>query len=127
VRIDHIALYVSNLEEVKNFFVKYFGAVSNTKYRNAMTGFQSYFLTFDDGMRVELMTKPRLTEQPKAPLRTGYHHIAISLGSSEAVDIMTSRLQADGYMVQSGPRTTGDGYYESSILAVEDNVIELTI
>ena len=127
MRIEHVAMYVSHLEEARDFFVKYLGAKSNDGYRNPRTGFRSYFLTFDDGTRLELMNKPTMIDDAKVPERTGYAHIAFSVGSKEAVDTLTVRLRADGYAVVSGPRTTGDGYYESCILAVEDNQIEITV
>lgn len=127
MRIEHVAIYVSHLEEARDFFVKYLGAKSNDGYRNPRTGFRSYFLTFDDGTRLELMNKPTMIDDAKVPERTGYAHIAFSVGSKEAVDTLTARLRADGYAVVSGPRTTGDGYYESCILAVEDNQIEITV
>ena len=127
MRIEHVAMYVSHLEEARDFFVKYLGAKSNDGYRNPRTGFRSYFLTFDDGTRLELMNKPSMIDDAKVPERTGYAHIAFSVGSKEAVDTLTARLRADGYAVVSGPRTTGDGYYESCILAVEDNQIEITV
>ena len=127
MRIEHVAMYVSHLEEARDFFVKYLGAKSNDGYRNPRTGFRSYFLTFDDGTRLELMNKPTMIDDAKVPERTGYAHIAFSVGSKEAVDALTARLRADGYAVVSGPRTTGDGYYESCILAVEDNQIEITV
>ena len=127
MRIEHVAMYVSHLEEARDFFVKSLGAKSNDGYRNPRTGFRSYFLTFDDGTRLELMNKPTMIDDAKVPERTGYAHIAFSVGSKEAVDTLTARLRADGYAVVSGPRTTGDGYYESCILAVEDNQIEITV
>ena len=127
MRIEHVAMYVSHLEEARDFFVKYLGAKSNDGYRNPRTGFRSYFLTFDDGTRLELMNKPTMIDDAKVPERTGYAHIAFSVGSKEAVDTLTARLRAVGYAVVSGPRTTGDGYYESCILAVEDNQIEITV
>ena len=127
MRIELVAMYVSHLEEARDFFVKYLGAKSNDGYRNPRTGFRSYFLTFDDGTRLELMNKPTMIDDAKVPERTGYAHIAFSVGSKEAVDTLTARLRADGYAVVSGPRTTGDGYYESCILAVEDNQIEITV
>ena len=127
MRIEHVAMYVSHLEEARDFFVKYLGAKSNDGYRNPRTGFRSYFLTFDDGTRLELMNKPTMIDDAKVPERTGYAHIAFSVGSKKAVDTLTARLWADGYAVVSGPRTTGDGYYESCILAVEDNQIEITV
>ncbi len=126
MRIEHIALYVNDLETAREFFIKYLHGKSNDGYHNPKTGFRSYFISFDDGARLELMNKPQLKDDPKTLNRTGYAHIAFSLGSKEAVDLLTEQLSQDGYEVISGPRTTGDGYYESCIVAIEDNQIELT-
>lgn len=127
VKIEHAALYVNDLEGARSFFVNYLGAKSNDGYHNPKTGFRSYFLSFDGGARLEIMNRPTLADFPKEPARTGYAHIAFSVGSREAVDALTARLKADGYEVTGGPRTTGDGYYESCIAAVEGNLIELTV
>ena len=127
MRIDHIAMYVNDLEKAREFFVKYFNAVSNDGYHNQTTGFRSYFLTFEDGARLEIMNKPVMCDGTKDLSRTGYAHIAFSLGSKEAVDELTDRLKNDGYEVVSGPRITGDGYYESCIVGLEGNQIELTV
>ena len=127
MHIEHIAMYVNELEQARDFFVKYFGAASNDGYHNKNTGFRSYFLSFDGGARLEIMKKPQMEDAEKTLTRTGYIHIAFSLGSREAVDALTARLKADGYEVTGGPRTTGDGYYESCIAAVEGNLIELTV
>lgn len=127
MKIEHIAMYVNDLEAAKNFFVTYLGAVPNAGYHNAKTDFRSYFLTFDDGARLEIMTKPGLSNDTKTLARTGYIHIAFSVGSKKNVDVLTQRLKRDGYAVISGPRTTGDGYYESCIVGVEENQIEITI
>jgi len=101
--------------------------VPNDGYHNKNTDFRSYFLTFDGGARLELMNKPQMELQDKALNRTGYAHLAFSVGSGEAVDALTARLRADGYEVLSGPRTTGDGYYESCIVAIEGNQVEITV
>lgn len=98
-----------------------------THNHNPKTDFRSYFLTFDDGARLELMHKPEMPDQPKELSRTGYAHIAFRVGSREKVNALTAELKADGYKVISGPRTTGDGYYESCIAAIEGNQIELTV
>lgn len=127
MKIEHIAMYVNDLEAARDFFIKYLGGRSNDGYYNAKTGFRSYFISFEDGARLEIMNKPRLAEQKKDLNRTGYAHIAFSLGSKENVDSLTARLKNDGYEIVSGPRTTGDGYYESCIVAIEDNQIEITI
>lgn len=127
MKIEHIALYVNDLEGARKFFMKYLGAQSNDGYRNPRTNFRSYFLSFDDGARLEIMNKPEMTDLPKDLVRTGYAHIAFSVGSKEKVDALTAQLKADGYEVVSGPRTTGDGYYESCIVAIEGNQIEITV
>ena len=127
MRIEHIALYVNDLESARRFFVKHFGATSNDGYHNPQTDFRSYFLSFDKGARLEIMNKPKMSDLPKEINLTGYAHIAFSIGSKEKVDTLTAELKADGYEVISGPRTTGDGYYESCIIALEDNQIEITI
>ena len=126
MRIEHIAMYVNDLEAARDFFVRYFGAVSNEGYHNKTTDFRSYFLSFDDGARLELMRKPQMDDTEKTLNRTGYVHIAFSLGSKEAVDELTERLKNDGYQVINGPRITGDGYYESCIVGIEGNQIEIT-
>lgn len=127
MRIEHIAMYVNDLDNAKQFFERYMGAVSNTMYHNKTTDFKSYFLTFDDGARLEIMNKPVMDDSEKSMNRTGFIHIAFSVGSKEKVDFLTEQLKKDGYTVVSGPRTTGDGYYESCIVAVEGNQIELTV
>ena len=127
MKIEHIALYVNDLEKARDFFVTYLGAEANNGYHNPRTDFRSYFLTFGDGARLELMTKPDLTDSGDFLNRFGYAHVAFSVGSKEAVDALTQRLKADGYAVVSGPRTTGDGYYESCIVGFEGNLIEITV
>lgn len=127
MKIEHIAMYVRDLEAARDFFVKYLGASSNSGYHNKNTDFRSYFLSFDSGARLEIMTRPQLESAVNDTARTGYIHIAFSLGSREKVDELTERLRNDGYSVASGPRITGDGYYESCIVAIEGNQIELTV
>lgn len=127
MKIEHIAMYVNELENTKCFFEKYFNAKSNNGYHNPNTEFRSYFLTFEDGARLEIMKKPQMKDDEKTMNRTGFIHIAFSVGSKEKVDSLTSALKNDGYKVISGPRTTGDGYYESCIVGIEGNQIEITI
>ena len=124
--IEHIAMYVNDLEKAREFFVEFFGAVSNEGYHNVKTGFRSYFLSFENGARLEIMNRPELQEDERGLHRTGYAHIAFRLGSKQAVDALSERLQQNGYPVVSGPRTTGDGYYESCIIGIEGNQIEVT-
>lgn len=127
MKIEHIAMYVNNLEKARDFFVTYFNAQANDGYHNPRTDFRSYFLSFGDGSRLEIMTKPDLTDSGDFLNRFGYAHLAFSTGSKEAVDALTQRLKEDGYSVYSGPRTTGDGYYESCIVGIEGNLIEITV
>ena len=126
MKIEHIAMYVNELEAARDFFITYLGGKSNDGYHNKTTDFRSYFISFDDGARLELMTRPGLDDQKKPLNRTGYTHIAFSVGSKEKVDSLTVELRDAGYAVISGPRTTGDGYYESCIVAIEGNQIEIT-
>ena len=126
IKIEHTAMYVNDLEGAKEFFEKYFNAKSNEKYHNTKTGFRSYFLSFDGGARLEIMSKPNVADDEKTLTKTGYAHLAFSVGSREKVDELTYQLEADGYSVISGSRVTGDGYYESCVLGFENNQIEIT-
>lgn len=125
VKIEHMAMYVKDLEGARDFFVKYFGAVPNDGYHNKRTDFRSYFLTFGDGVRLEIMTRPDMADDLKSHYRTGYAHIALRM-DKDFVDSLTQRLEDDGFEVLSGPRITGDGYYESSVCGFEGNIIEIT-
>ena len=127
MRIEHIALYVNNLEAARDFFVTYLGGHSNDGYHNKNTDFRSFFISFDSGARLEIMSKPEMADAEKQLNRTGYVHVSFSVGSRERVDELTARLKADGFSVVSGPRTTGDGYYESCIVGIEGNQIEITV
>ena len=127
MKIEHVAMYVNDLETTKDFFVKYLDGRANELYHNKKTDFRSYFISFEDGARLEIMNKPQMEEAGKGISRTGYIHLAFSVGSKEKVDGLTEFLRNDGYEVLSGPRTTGDGYYESCILGIEGNQIEITV
>lgn len=127
MKIEHVALYVEDLEAAKAFFDEYFAATSGELYHNIRTGFRSYFLSFGEGARLELMNKPGLDAHGDKAARHGYAHLAFSVGSKEAVDSLTERLRDAGYEVTSGPRTTGDGYYESCVAGPEGNLVEITV
>ena len=127
MKIEHIAMYVNELESARDFFVKYLGGVSNDGYHNKTTGFRSFFISFEDGARLEIMNKPSMEDITKPVNRTGYIHIAFSVGSVEEVDRLTRQFLEDGFEVLSGPRTTGDGYYESCLVGFEGNLIEITV
>ncbi len=125
MRINHAAIFVEDLERAKNFYKHYFGAKENEKYHNPNTGLETYFLSFDGDVRLEIMKRPDMKENEKKLFQLGYAHLAFSVGSKDKVDELTSQLERDGYIVLSGPRTTGDGYYESCILDPENNQIEI--
>ncbi len=127
MKIEHIAMYVNDLERTKYFFEKYFGAVSNDMYHNKKTDFKSYFLSFDDGARLEIMTRSEIILHNKNIYNSGYIHIAFSVGSRERVNSLTETLKNDGYEILSNPRVTGDGYYESCVVGIEGNIIEITV
>lgn len=128
MKIEHIAVWVKDLEKCRVFYEKYFGAVSNEKYINLVKNFESYFLSFDNNSsRLEIMTRPELRGNSNSYefQQLGIIHIAFSAGSKEKVDELTETLRKDGYTVAGEPRTTGDGYYESVILDPENNIIEI--
>ena len=127
MQIEHGAMYVNDLEAARDFFVLYLEGKSNNGYHNPKTDFRSYFINFDDGARLEIMNKPAMSDQEKDVNRTGFIHVAFSVGSPKKVDEITARLKNDGFEVLSGPRTTGDGYYESCVISIEGNQIEITV
>ena len=123
--IDHAAVYTRRLEALRQFYETYFGAQAGTLYHNPKTGFSSYFLSFGGTGRLEIMARPGTSLRPKAEFLCGYAHLAFNLGSRTAVDELTKRLAAAGYRIKSGPRVTGDGYYESCFFDPDGNEIEL--
>ena len=124
MHIEHIALAVKDLENMREFYETFFNAKSNEKYHNPKTQFQSYFLTFESGCRLELTNKKFFAESAYEQL--GYAHIAISVGDKRAVDLYTDKFVQAGLPLLSGPRTTGDGYYEAVVQDPEGNLIELS-
>lgn len=126
--IEHVAIWTDQLEVMKDFYVHYFGGTPSEKYVNKKKQFASYFIAFDNGCRLELMTRPDIprTANDVYAQFTGYIHMAFAVGSMREVEQLTSRLQQDGYPCIEGPRTTGDGYYESVLLDPDQNRIELT-
>lgn len=129
MKIHHIALWTNDLEVMKNFYVKYFNCKSSNKYTNHITSFESYFLEFDSETKIEIMKMPSIpgnfNDLEKQYI--GLIHFAVSTGSCEKVDQLTEKLRADGYRILSGPRKTGDGYYESCIMDPDGNRIEITV
>ena len=128
MRIDHVALYCLDLEWMKDFFIRYFNGIPNDMYHNPNTGLKTYILSFEDSdTRLELMTRPEVKIEEENIYRQGFIHLSFSVGSKEKVDNLTKVLNDDGYQVLSGPRTTGDGYYESCIVGPEKLLIEITV
>lgn len=128
MHIEHLALWTKDLEKMRSFYLQFFDLTSNEKYVNPKKQFSSYFLSFANGARIELMHRPDIAglwDEPNQ--RLGITHFAISLGSKEKVDQLTETIRAHGYRIVGEPRTTGDGYYESVIADPEGNYIELTV
>jgi lactoylglutathione lyase len=128
MHIDHMAIWTNQLEVMKDFYETYFEARHGNKYLNPASGLESYFLTFSSGARLELMQRPGVNESGNLPggMRTGFAHISFACGSDSNVDMLTRRLQENGYTLVNGPRYTGDGYYESLVLDPDGNQIEIT-
>lgn len=129
MQIEHIAIWTADIERLKHFYVNYFNAKVGNKYINIKKGFESYFLSFDTGCRLEIMQMPGIpgTVNDIYKQFTGLIHFAVSVGSKEQVDMLTERLRKDGYEVVGEPRLTGDGYYESVILDADGNRVEITV
>ena len=129
MQIDHIAVWTDKLEELKDFYVKYFGGTAGSKYKNEKTQFESYFLTFGQGARLELMHKPFIPgniNDEEVWQHIGLIHISFHAGSGVEVENKAKQLEKDGFKILSGPRTTGDGYYEFETLDPDGNRIEVT-
>lgn len=132
MNIDHVAIWTKDLEGMRTFYETFFHARAGNMYINPKTQFRSYFLHFESGARIELMQTPAVRAESASSgedsaRQAGYAHIAISVGSKEKVDALTARLEQAGYRILSGPRTTGDGYYESVVSDPENNLVEITI
>jgi len=129
MKINHIAIYTNDLDQLCKFYLQYFGCRCSAKYENTQKGFESYFLTFDLGPKIEIMKKDSI--ENKHPIngqeKIGFSHLAVSVGSKERVDYLTFRFEQDGLKIISKPRLTGDGFYESVISDPDGNRIELTI
>lgn len=129
MKIDHVALWTTDLEACKSFYENYFNATVGEKYHNPKKGFTSYFLSFEGFVRLEIMHRADVAElrQKLGAEIMGFTHLAISVGSKEQVDAMTELLRKDGFQIIGNPRTTGDGYYESVVLDIEGNRLEITV
>ena len=127
--LEHVAIWTDKLEELKDFYIKYFGATANEKYTNELNQFESYFLEFEYGARLEIMTRPGVPENKNDRISAqhqGIIHLAFGVNSLEEVDDKANQLQSDGFKILRGPRKTGDGYYEFETLDPDDNRLEVT-
>ena len=129
MKIEHLAIWCRDIESLRQFYQHYFGAKAGNRYHNSAKNFQSYFLSFDEGSRLELMQMPTIPNSTNDIEKqfTGLTHFALSVGSKQRVDELTEALRRDGYPIVGEPRTTGDGYYESAVLDPEGNRIEITV
>jgi lactoylglutathione lyase len=127
MRIHHIAIWTSDLNQLKEFYEKYFSARCGEKYENPAKGYESYFLSFGGGATIEIMCRANILLSPvdRMTQATGYTHLSLAVGSVEEVDRLTRLLAADGYPLVDGPRQTGDGYYESVVLDPDGNRVEV--
>lgn len=127
--LEHVAIWTDDLERLKEYYIKYFQAESNNKYINPNKAFESYFLSFNSGARLEIMSMPtipgNLNDTIKAQHK-GIIHLAFGVNSMEEVDAKAKELQQDGFSILSGPRKTGDGYYEFETLDPDNNRLEVT-
>ena len=129
MQIEHIAIWTTHLERLKDFYETYFQAKAGNKYHNPAKGYESYFLNFSGGAHMELMTMPGIQDRKGNPMDkiNGYTHIAFTTGSERSVDELTNRLRRDGFQVMEDPHHTGDGYYESVVLDPDGNQVEITV
>jgi lactoylglutathione lyase len=127
MKIDHIAIWTTNLENLRSFYIRYFDASSSEIYYNHSKEFRSYFINFDGECRLEIMEMPNVPRSKNDSLKqfTGLIHFAIKLNSKLEVTNLTERIKKDGYKIASEPRTTGDGYFESVILDPDGNRVEI--
>lgn len=129
ITLEHAAIWTDNLERLKAYYIKYFQAISNNKYTNPNKGFESYFLSFESGARLEIMSMPGIPGNRNDTIKAqhqGIIHLAFGVNSIGEVDAKAKELQQDGFSILSGPRTTGDGYYEFETLDPDNNRLEVT-
>lgn len=127
--LEHAAIWTNNLEQLKDYYIKYFGAISNEKYSNEKKQFQSYFLSFGSGARLEIMSRPDIPDNLNDTISAqhkGIIHLAFGVDTMKQVEEKAAQLQKDGFKILSGPRKTGDGYYEFETLDPDNNRLEVT-
>jgi lactoylglutathione lyase len=127
--IDHIAIWTTQLEKLKDYYVKYFNGRANEKYLNKDSHFESYFISFDSGTRLELMQKPGIPPNLNDTVGKQYLgiiHLSFGLENMNLVDEKLNELKKNGFKILKGPRKTGDGYYEFETLDPDNNRIEVS-
>jgi lactoylglutathione lyase len=125
IEIDHVALWTNDLERLRSFYITFFEAKSSQKYRNEKKAFESYFLSFINSTRIEIMSIPKMSHSGNNQIRVGISHFAFRVGSKDNVELLTQKIKDAGCPVLSEPRLTGDGYFESVILDPDNNQIEI--
>ena len=120
----HVAVWTRSLEDMRDFYVRYFGGTASEKYVNPKKGFESYFVRFDGGMALEIMSRTDVLTRHHGE-NLGLCHIAFDAGSPDEVTALTERLREAGYTVAGEPRVTGDGYFESVVLDPDGNRVEI--
>lgn len=127
--LEHVAIWTNRLEQLKDFYFTYFDGIPNEKYVNDQTKFESYFLTFASGARLEIMQMPAIPPNLNDTIKTqhqGIIHLAFGVDTLEEVDNKAKQLLKDGFPILRGPRKTGDGYYEFETLDPDNNRLEVT-
>jgi lactoylglutathione lyase len=127
--IDHVAIWTTQLERLKDFYVKYFNGKSNEKYSNKERHFESYFVTFDSGTRLELMQMSGIPPNLNDTIGKQYQgiiHLSFGMENMDMVNEKLNELTKDGFKILKGPRKTGDGYYEFETLDPDNNRIEVS-
>lgn len=127
--IEHAAIWTNDLERLKTYYANYFGGNAGEKYRNPATGFENYFLSFDSGARLEIMSKPGIPSNKNDTVEAqhlGLIHLAFGVANMKEVDEKAAQLKRDGYSILRGPRKTGDGYYEFETLDPDNSRLEVT-
>lgn len=124
MKLHHIAIWTFRLEELKEFYTRFFGGKSNEKYVNPKKGFESYFISFDEGPSLELMSRPDVQNTLVEENRIGLTHLAFTFPSQAEVLRFTEEMRSEGYPIAGEPRTSGDGYFESVVLDPDGNRIE---
>ena len=126
--LEHAAIWTNNLELLKTYYTTHFGAKANKKYINQLTGFESYFLSFESGSRLEIMSRPNVPDNLNDTIHKQYKgiiHLAFGVATMSEVDQKALELQKAGYIILRGPRKTGDGYYEFETLDPDNNRLEI--